>query len=133
MCMQTFKKRMKNNTRLKKRVKWYKLGQRRCHCCGVQMTWGNDTNDRVASAEHMIPKSKGGTLHDFNVLIICRKCNNNRKNKDWIQFVTENQFPKSNWLITKYLESIEQSLGQGLKIHKDVLRNAKTYNMKEAA
>jgi hypothetical protein len=100
-------KKMKANRGFKKRVQWYQLGQRRCHCCGVQMTWGNNGEVREASVEHLVPVSKGGTYDWVNIIITCRGCNNSRGTKDWIDFVTKNKFPKSEWLIGKYLNALE--------------------------
>jgi len=97
-----FIKRYKNNTSFRKRVYWYKLGQRRCHCCGVQLNWVGDYKNS-ASAEHMVPASKGGTYDPVNILIVCRSCNNARDNTDWVEWVTENKFPKSEWLLQKYV------------------------------
>ncbi len=36
---------------------------------------------REATKDHCIPKSLGGTNHDFNVVLACRKCNNEKDSK----------------------------------------------------
>jgi hypothetical protein len=105
--IQLVKDKMKANRKFKKRVEWYQLGQRRCHCCGVQMTWSTDNKPREATVEHLVPASKGGTYHTENIIITCRTCNNSRGSTDWIDFVTKNKFPKSEWLIGKYLNVLE--------------------------
>jgi len=51
----------------------------------------------------MVPASKGGTYDPVNILIVCRSCNNARDNTDWVEWVTENKFPKSEWLLQKYV------------------------------
>ena len=110
--LEKFKKRYLKNRNFKKRVQWYNLGQRRCHCCGIQMTWENGFSDspkqtnRTASVEHLVPASQGGTFHMENILITCRGCNNSRGSEDWIEFVERNKFPKSEWLIARYLKAI---------------------------
>ena len=101
--MQTkFIKRRSNNPRFKKKVHWYLLGQRRCHCCGVQLNW-IPGHKNSASVEHMVPASKGGTFDCVNILIVCHSCNMTRRDTDWIKWVTENKFPKSEWLLQKYV------------------------------
>lgn len=49
--------KMSHNARYKHKINWYLLGQRRCHCCGVQLNWA-DGHKNSASVEHLIPKSK---------------------------------------------------------------------------
>jgi hypothetical protein len=100
------KHRIKTNKSFKRRVEWYQLGQRRCHCCGVQMTWGSDSNPRDATVEHLVPASKGGTFHSVNIIVTCRSCNKSRQSTDWIDFVTKNKLPKAEWLIEKYLKAL---------------------------
>ena len=114
--------RLRKNMRYRRRCEGYSRGQRRCHCCGVQMNWSVDS-DRSASVEHMVPKTHGGTLAYANCLIICRKCNNGRNSQDWIEFVVENQFPKKEWLIAKYIEAVEYYYKAGRKLNKGLKRN----------
>jgi 5-methylcytosine-specific restriction endonuclease McrA len=123
------KKKMKLNKRFKKRVQWFQLGQRRCHCCGVQLNWAQDY-DNSATVEHMVPDSKGGTFHDENILITCRSCNSRRGNKDWIEYVTENNFPKSEWLIKKYLTAVEFYRTNNQKVHISIFHKVREYNNK---
>jgi len=127
--IQAIKKRMQKNKRFKKRVEWFQLGQRRCHCCGVQLNWAQDFNNS-ASVEHMVPQSKGGTLHDVNVLITCRGCNNKRGTKDWIDFISENDIPKSDWLIKKYLMAVEFYRVNNTKVHISIFHKVREYNNK---
>ena len=79
--------------------RWYKLGQRRCHC-GVQLNWcGNYKNS--ATVEHILPKSAGGTLAKANTLIVCRKCNADRGSEPYEAFVSRLSIPKKEWLCEK--------------------------------
>lgn len=100
------RKRMKGNRNFKKRVKWYMLGQCRCHCCGVQMTWDSDNTPRSATVEHLVPASAGGTFHMINTLVTCRACNQSRGTQNWIDFVSTNSFPKAEWLIDRYIKAV---------------------------
>lgn len=90
----------------KRQIEWYELGQRRCYC-GVQLNWTGNRGRNAASFEHLIPKSQGGTRHKQNGIIVCRKCNNDRGNKDWIEWIREKNPPKAEWLIQKYLDAHE--------------------------
>lgn len=44
------------------------------YCERPMMGW------RSPSRDHVIPKSKGGTLNDRNKLIVCSPCNNDKNN-----------------------------------------------------
>jgi CRISPR/Cas system Type II protein with McrA/HNH and RuvC-like nuclease domain len=33
-----------------------------------------------ATKDHVFPKSKGGTNHDFNIVLACRQCNSAKDN-----------------------------------------------------
>ena len=123
------KKKMQVNRRFKKRVHWFQLGQRRCHCCGVQLNWAQNFNNS-ATVEHMVPTSKGGTFHDENILITCFSCNNKRGNTDWIEYVTKNNFPKSDWLIKKYLTAVEFYRTKNKKVHGSIFHKVRGYNNK---
>jgi hypothetical protein len=112
-------RRMKCNVKYKSRVLWYSLGQRRCHCCGVQLNWVPG-HKNSASFEHLVPKSHGGTYHPKNGIVVCEGCNSKRRNTDWIEWVVRNQFPKKDWLIAKYIVAVEfyyhsSKLNGGLK------------------
>lgn len=132
-----FKITYKKNKRFKTKVKWYKLGQRRCHCCGIQLNWHPGFKNS-ASVEHLVPASKGGTFHFENLIITCSSCNSSRGSKDWIGFVNDNQFPKSRWLISKYLTAVdfyrnETKQRKTKKVHSCIFKNADAYMRKEAA
>ena len=101
------RKRMKKNRKWKIRFQWFQLGQRRCPCCGVQLTWNSDNAHRSATVEHLVPASAGGTYHFQNTIVTCKGCNNARGAKNWIGFVRQNRFPKAEWLIGKYINAVE--------------------------
>ena len=102
------KRRMIRNKKFARRVEWYQLGQRRCHCCSKQLNWDSTSSHKnSATVEHMVPASKGGTYHAINILIICSACNNARGNKDWFEWIENGNFPKKEWLITKYSRAVE--------------------------
>jgi 5-methylcytosine-specific restriction endonuclease McrA len=60
-----------------------------------------------ATVEHIIPKSKGGTLAVENVLVVCSTCNLQRGNKPFIGFVTGCKFPRQEWLKSKYYAALD--------------------------
>lgn len=131
-----FRDRCKRNIRFKTKVKWYKLGQRRCHCCGVQLNWISG-HKNSASVEHIVPASKGGTFHFENMLITCESCNNKRQDTDWIKFVTKNKFPKGEWLIEKYLKAVNyyrdgNNQRKHKKVHDCIFKNVDSYLLKKA-
>ena len=83
---------------------WWSMGQRRCHC-GRQLVWSGLGKNR-ATIEHIIPKSKGGTLALKNTLIVCRDCNQKRGTKDFTCWTAGSRFPKKEWLHKKHKEAI---------------------------
>lgn len=100
-------KKVRPSRSRRKRELWYSLGQRRCHCCGVQMTWDNKNTDRSATVDHLVPRSQGGTFHYANILILCYKCNYKRGDTHWPTFVKRYNLPKAEWLLKKYLDAID--------------------------
>lgn len=105
---------------------WYDNGQRRCHCCCVQLNWtGNYKNS--ATIEHMIPKSRGGTLEAINILIMCYRCNAARGNIDWIEWITTSKPPKAEWLIQKYLDAVQFYRKQRIPIHRSIIQDSTQY------
>ena len=101
------RKKFKRNRRFRSKLGWYQLGQRRCHCCGVQMTWAGKLTDRSATIEHLVPQSRGGTHNGRNLIVICRLCNRIRGNQNFIEWVVDNNFPKKEWLIAKYVGAVQ--------------------------
>jgi 5-methylcytosine-specific restriction endonuclease McrA len=87
---------------------YYNLGHTRCHYCCVQLNYAAG-HKNSATVEHIIPKSKGGTLRESNCLIVCKTCNGKRKNKDFKGFVSGSRFPRRDWLFGKY----EKALAEG--------------------
>lgn len=45
-----------------------------CQYCYTKVSMSNATKD------HVFPKSKGGTNHDFNIVLACRDCNSAKDN-----------------------------------------------------
>ncbi len=41
--------------------------------------------------DHLIPRSKGGSDHECNLVMICRSCNSSRGAKGWTKFYTTEQ------------------------------------------
>jgi 5-methylcytosine-specific restriction endonuclease McrA len=97
------------------KIKFYKLGHKRCHYCCVQLNYASKFKNS-ATVEHIIPKSKGGTLGVSNVLIICATCNKKRGNKSFLAFVTGSQFPRQEWLKLKYYSALDYYAKIGKKL-----------------
>lgn len=52
----------------------------RCHYC---------FREAVLERDHVVPLSKGGSHTAMNIVPACRKCNNNKGNKDYGSFIQE--------------------------------------------
>lgn len=99
----------------RRRRNFYALGQRRCAYCGVQLHWRPDYSSprcdkNAATVEHLVPKSHGGTYHDFNTVCICKRCNDRRNNDNLIEFLNERNIPKKEYFIRKYIRAIQHYL-----------------------
>ena len=73
----------------------YEEGIRRCPCCNVQLVWrSNPTRPQVnlVSIDHIVPVSHGGVNTHDNYFVMCRKCNEKRGNKCFVEFVTDRGF-----------------------------------------
>lgn len=57
-----------------------------CHYCGIILT------GRTATADHIIPKSKGGTDHVSNLVLACKTCNAEKGDSDYEVFMAS-KFP----------------------------------------
>jgi len=95
--------------KLSRKEHYYKLGHTRCHYCCVQLNYTSG-HKNSATVEHIIPKSRGGTLRLSNCLIVCKTCNEKRSNKDFRGFVTGSQFPRQKWLLGKYETAKENNI-----------------------
>ena len=72
-------------------VNAYQSGVRRCPCCNVQLVWKSNTERpqvNLATIDHIVPKSIGGANTVDNLFVMCRKCNCDRGNKCFVEFVT---------------------------------------------
>lgn len=54
-----------------------------CHYCGRKnLLIVTDDRERLATVDHVVPKSKGGAEYDpENLVVACVSCNNNKKDK----------------------------------------------------
>lgn len=88
--------------------------QRRCAYCCCQLVYNPIHNEfsenwpNRASVEHMIPRSTHKVEEPWNYLVVCIKCNSNRGATDFLDWIEENQFPRQNWLKTKYGEAVNR-------------------------
>lgn len=72
-------------------VNAYQSGVRRCPCCNVQLVWKSNIDKpqvNLATIDHIVPKSIGGANTVDNMFVMCRKCNCDRGNKCFVEFVT---------------------------------------------
>ena len=72
-------------------------GLRRCPCCNVQLVWKANigkVQKNLATVDHMVAKSYGGADNADNMFVMCRKCNEERGNRCFVNFVVERNFSK---------------------------------------
>ena len=68
---------MSHKTELKKKIRLNKLKKQRyrCYWCKKPFIEKDDI-----TLDHIIPKSKGGTLREDNIVVSCRNCNTEKGN-----------------------------------------------------
>lgn len=49
-----------------------------CHYCGEEMASAHWGLPNSATREHIVPKSFGGRSAEFNIVIVCQRCNSKR-------------------------------------------------------
>ena len=103
---EAIKRKMRSNTYFCRKVRWFRLGQRRCSYCCTQLNWTGQFKNS-ATVEHLVPRSHGGTDKIENIIIVCYKCNMQRRNDDFIDWVAKTKPMKSDWLITKYTTAVK--------------------------
>lgn len=67
----------------KKMMLWSHLDGK-CHVCQIKTDlYGKGSRDpKMATVEHIKPKSKGGTDSWANITLLCHACNQNNANKE---------------------------------------------------
>lgn len=68
------------------RTKLMVLQRGKCGCCKKTLVSG------FTHLDHNIPITKGGAHDDLNMQLLCQTCNNQKYNKDPIQFMQEKGF-----------------------------------------
>jgi 5-methylcytosine-specific restriction endonuclease McrA len=63
-----------------------------CLYCGNGLVEGH--KDLAPEVDHITPKSKGGTDSPSNLVAVCRKCNNDKSDRELV---------RSNWWNTDWL------------------------------
>lgn len=60
----------------------------RCHYCGIPLEQNglNGYNPRGVSFDHVIPKIHGGTDTEDNLVLACRRCNNQKRTQSYEEF-----------------------------------------------
>lgn len=75
----------------------YQNDLRRCPCCNVQLVWKatpQKVQKNMATVDHMVAKSYGGADAADNMFVMCRKCNEERGNGCFVNFVVKRGFSK---------------------------------------
>lgn len=78
-CNHQFGYRVRGNRDISLR-KCYEIYRKVCQYCMKPIPFSEATKD------HLYPKSRGGSNHEFNIVLACRRCNNNK----------DSQFPVLN-------------------------------------
>ncbi len=63
-----------------------KLSAKECHYCGRDFKLYPYLKK---TADHIVPRSKGGTDRLDNIVICCRDCNKEKGNKDYQTYVSK--------------------------------------------
>ena len=90
----------------------YENGTRHCPCCGIQLTWKaqpRTVQKNLATVDHIIPKSMGGSNSVKNMFVMCRDCNEKRGDSCFVEFVTAHGISKS-YVETLYKEAHKETL-----------------------
>ncbi len=58
-----------------------------CYWCGRLMNYRDPYSRRYRTRDHLVPRSKGGTIIAKNIVMACAGCNVERGNStDWVPF-----------------------------------------------
>lgn len=80
---------------LKNQKTKYELYLKNPNCCFcdnamfADSEFGKPPKNKIATIEHILPKSKGGTNHKDNLTLSCYSCNSHRGNRDFDEFKCE--------------------------------------------
>ncbi|MFR9547150.1 MAG: HNH endonuclease [Rikenellaceae bacterium] len=69
-----------------------------CAYCG-------EKSDNMA-LDHILPKSKGGKDSGDNLIKACRKCNSSKRDRDMLEWSTDNNIYINPWLLRNYLKLV---------------------------
>ena len=83
-----------------------------CSHCGKFAFFGHPEHvDRLATIEHVIPISKGGSNHHINLVMLCEDCNKEKDRKimpiSWYAYLKDEYKEELNKYITNYLMVME--------------------------
>jgi hypothetical protein len=87
-----------------------------CFWCGRAMAKAMLEQPHSQTADHLILKSKGGTLDQRNIVCACLKCNNERGNMDlfeWLNIILKRVSTQHFSMILAYLSTCGIVLGIG--------------------
>ncbi len=84
----------------------YHKSDGKCVHCGKKIEFGGE-----ATVEHFVPLSKGGTNRDINMVMSCKKCNDDKGNKivspNWCRFLNKKHKDKLMDYFDSYVQSFE--------------------------
>ena len=61
-----------------------------CFYCKTKLSWRNQNDPSRATIDHVIPKSKGGSDEESNLVICCRGCNGKKGDLTMEEFLEIN-------------------------------------------
>lgn len=62
----------------RKRKRLHKANDGRCHYCHIHTILDDPMDDHGATLDHLVPKARGGSDRNENLVLACRKCNHDK-------------------------------------------------------
>ena len=63
---------------------------------GRWRVWETEKNSNFLTIDHIVPISRGGTNHQFNLMVLCERCNGSKGNQDPWQWLHSSRMSSRN-------------------------------------